>query len=186
MPHLKSRILSLIFSLALPVAALADYEVELIVFERPSIAASSEGKPLPPLEPYQQPENARTLPLTFPLAALADLPPKLTAQGYKVLAKWRWQQPANTFIAAPLYRLPVPGLAESYVRIYRTTPIFADLTLAIPGTLPTVTHDGQHTLISAPTPTPVINEKRRVRFRQIHYFDHPRFGALLLVNQIRG
>ena len=192
MPKLRPPVLSLLLCLCLSGPAFADYEVELIVFERPALSLPDEAQgdaqgdaeiaPAPPREVYEPPENASDLPTTHPLAALAPFPPKLIEQGFTVLAQWRWEQPARSFLGAPQYRLPIPDLSESYLRIYRTTPIFADLILAMPGEA-----DPFDTNPSADPPPPmtIINEKRRVRFQRIHYFDHPKYGALLVVNSLQ-
>lgn len=65
-------------------------------------------------------------------------------------------------------------LAAGFVRVYRTALIYADLNLQLS---PPVAEE------SAPgwPPHYFIAEKRRLKFKQIHYFDHPLFGALLQV-----
>ncbi len=83
------------------------------------------------------------------------------------------------------------GSIFGFARVYTTTLIYADLDLqftppliAPPDTLslPTdgVGEDGDAFADeAAPQPYYFITEKRRLKFEQIHYFDHPMFGAIL-------
>jgi len=64
-------------------------------------------------------------------------------------------------------------LAAGFVRVYRTSLIYADLNLQL-SPPPAQESAGW-------PPHYFIAEKRRLKFKQIHYFDHPLFGAILQV-----
>ena len=64
-------------------------------------------------------------------------------------------------------------LAAGFVRVYTTSLIHADLHLQLAPPLP------ESAPPDAPHPRFFITEKRRLKFKQIHYFDHPLFGAIL-------
>ena len=95
----------------------------------------------------------------------------LMNSGYRILYRARWQQPPAVFQDAPVLRV---GEAETRlqgaIRVYRTSLIFADVSLGLGDFLK-----------DSEAPIYFINEKRRLKFKEIHYFDHPRFGALITV-----
>lgn len=149
-------------------------------------------------------------PSTAQLASLEPLRLRLLEANYRILDTARWRQPATFYPNAPVIALggaaddgeagdevvdvdgdavvapeiagdgdteaagnPNP-LAAGFVRVYRTSLIYADLNLQLS---PPVAQE------SAPAWPPhyFIAEKRRLKFKQIHYFDHPLFGAILQV-----
>ena len=76
-------------------------------------------------------------------------------------------------------------LAAGFVRVYRTSLIYADLNLQLSPPLPEASADDSQDAEAPPAatwqPHYFIAEKRRLKFKQIHYFDHPLFGAILQV-----
>ena len=77
-------------------------------------------------------------------------------------------------------------LSAGFLRIYTTTLIYADLDLALsPRVLPAVgtvgTIDGLNADRDAVFYPPhyFLSEKRRLKFKEVHYFDHPKFGAVV-------
>ena len=114
----------------------------------------------------------------------------LIESGYRILNTTRWRQPTSLYQNAPLIPLgdPETALAAGFVRIYTTSLIYADLHLQLSPPLPeTETEnlilydlDPEPDAGAAPQqPHYFITEKRRLQFKQIHYFDHPLFGAIL-------
>ncbi|MDD9884003.1 MAG: CsiV family protein [Gammaproteobacteria bacterium] len=73
-------------------------------------------------------------------------------------------------------------LAAGFVRVYRTSLIYADLNLQLSPPLPeAAAQDSEAPPAATWQPHYFIAEKRRLKFKQIHYFDHPLFGAILQV-----
>ncbi|MDD9810263.1 MAG: CsiV family protein [Gammaproteobacteria bacterium] len=74
-------------------------------------------------------------------------------------------------------------LAAGFVRVYRTSLIYADLNLQLSPPLPAAddSQDAEARPAATWQPHYFIAEKRRLKFKQIHYFDHPLFGAILQV-----
>jgi len=74
-------------------------------------------------------------------------------------------------------------LAAGFVRVYRTSLIYADLNLQLSPPLPAAddSQDAETPPAATWQPHYFIAEKRRLKFKQIHYFDHPLFGAILQV-----
>jgi hypothetical protein len=102
---------------------------------------------------------------------LKRLESELLGSGYRVLYSARWQQPAAVYQDAPVVGVSNPdGRLEGAIRVYRTSLIFADLMLGLADLVP-----------NSEAPLYFISEKRRLKFKEVHYFDHPRFGALVAV-----
>ena len=91
-----------------------------------------------------------------------------------------------------------PPVATGFVRVYTTSLIYADLHLQLTAPMPEVAdasdlseliellqtqdslvNEGQEETEAEPQRYYFISEKRRLKFRQVHYFDHPMFGAIL-------
>lgn len=169
-----------------PVAA-RDYEVEIIVFDRLNrdIAAReqwnfSSARTAARLDEMESlAAKASTRRTSEQLAGLESVRLKLVESNYRILDTARWRQPATFYPNAPLIPLGGPGsaLAAGFVRVYRTSLIYADLNLQLSPPAP----DAQGAQAVAWPPHYFIAEKRRLKFKQIHYFDHPLFGAILRV-----
>lgn len=201
----------LVALLLIPLSAVARrYAVELIVFERfdgaeniaerwnvgannqlkrqqQIVALSAQAEPLIPDGDVDQ------------LAMVKD---NLQQSGYRLLSAMRWTQPAKLYADASVWQLEsADGRMRGYLRIYKTSLIFADLMLALKGDIAdsdlatieannTATSNRQistipvfNTRVPEITQAPdyFINEKRRLKFGQVHYFDHPKYGAILAV-----
>ncbi|MCY4226807.1 MAG: CsiV family protein [Gammaproteobacteria bacterium] len=144
--------------------------------------------------------------LTQNLQRLDDFVPRLNSNNLPVLATARWIQPAFFFQNAPVISLGVEGsrLASAYFRVYKTSLLFADMALQLSPTKPVVKpafslseesaenaldasaleFDHEYLIDSWPEvesldPEYFLIERRRIRFKEVHYFDHPAFGVLL-------
>lgn len=135
------------------------------------------------------------------VVTLEDARVKLFESGYHVLATASWQQPTIAYEDAPLVRLDngsVNTRLVGFVRVYATSLIYADVDLQLLPPLPSSESDQQSSPDSSVPirdqvadadndeeeqlqPRYFINERRRVKFKQTHYFDHPYFGAILSV-----
>lgn len=141
---------------------------------------------------------------TDAVAELESVRAALVESGYRILNTTRWRQPGSFYQHAPLIPLGAAGtaLASGFVRVYTTSLIYADLELQFSPLLPVTappastgsdpvadaisvvkTNTGANinadTGTADPPPHYFITEKRRLKFGQIHYFDHPYFGAIL-------
>ena len=218
MRHAKVSLIQVVLLLvsAFPLTAVArDYDLELIVFER--FAKSGEVK-----EQWLGDSNgqlrhrqdlasmsgrATSLPAGGDVNRLAGVKSGLQKSGYRLLESVRWRQPARVYKSAPIYRLASnDGRMKGYLRIYKTSLIFADLLLSLKGELPVklnrstsqttdataqsgigISSINLANTSTAPTLKPVvapdyfIKQKRQLKFKEVHYFDHPKYGAILTV-----
>ncbi len=170
--------------MAASTAQARDYAVEILVFERTEVSKEVEeqwnpgsNSQLANLEKLQSlVDRVDDHPIGAGIAHLAGHQSKLLSSGYRVLHAARWQQPSEVYQNAPV--VPVGTLdtrIRGAVRVYRTSLIFVDIALGL-----------TDSLLDPDLPLFFINEKRRVKFKEVHYFDHPRFGALVTVWPVEG
>lgn len=97
---------------------------------------------------------------------------------YRVLAHAHWQQTLEPNPKSPVKAVRVAGSGgstpaelEGAVRFYMSRFLHLDVNMQFRITEP-----------GAPAPvTYAINEQRRLKSQETHYFDHPRFGVLVRV-----
>ncbi len=125
---------------------------------------------------------------------------QLIQAGHRILRTARWIQPSAVYQHAPLISLGLDNtsLAYGFVRVYKTSLIYADIDLQYsPGnptgntlsTLPPVLSTPVTDEAQADSDSSVpfdnlpehyfLSEKRRLKFKEIHYFDHPKVGVIL-------
>jgi hypothetical protein len=164
---------------AAPARAQSYYDVEIVVFELlgvdvPSIADEETGAPTaeqvlqeaaPPETP---PPDARFEPLPPDRMLLTPEFQRLrNSKQYRPLLHLGWRQQVlgpRQSVARPLLEQTGAGSIDGLLRVYSETFIHIDLDLTLH-----VTGVGAYRL----------NDSRRVRSGETHYFDHPRFGVLL-------
>jgi hypothetical protein len=165
-----------------PVPA-AQYEIEVLVFE--NRLPELEGGELWVNEPRIDRallDEAVTMGTQSPSdAALSRAAALLEKDGhYRVLAHLRWQQTAEAKSATKPVRIRgLDPALDGALRFYLSRFLHVDLALLWrpltkiePGMAP------------PPTAAYWIDEHRRVRTKTLHYFDHPKFGALVRIVQL--
>ncbi|MEM7194768.1 MAG: CsiV family protein [Pseudomonadota bacterium] len=196
----------------IPAAAYSrDYEIELIIFQNAK-GDQYEGERWSMQSSARQENETRiqslvgradTVASSSQLSRLDGVRSNLARSGHRILRTIRWRQPSAVYQNAPLVALGVPGspLDLGFIRIYKTSLIFADIDLKVRleriGLPQPVSSELTQTaeLSSNPSlnsventlqPAPVariqdffLSEKRRLKFKEVHYFDHPLFGAIL-------
>lgn len=108
---------------------------------------------------------------------LKTIQQRLIESGYRILINAKWTQPAKVYRHAPVVSLSnlQPLISQAYIKIYKTSLIFANVDIAYNLPIHTIAPNRQ-----AITPlTFFMAEKRRLKFKEIHYFDHPQFGAII-------
>ena len=194
-----------------------DYHVELVVFERASIEDELNQQVMRSDRLHTRQAQLETLKtkahteigLSDTLTYLEAAENSLIANGYHILKSVQWRQAASVYQDAPLVSLvdesknPPSHLSAGFVKIYKTTLIFADIDLqltldrlarsiegeetelatnSLSDTVAEPNDEANGLSLSEHDPSPAnyfISEKRRLKFKDVHYFDHPLFGMIL-------
>jgi hypothetical protein len=197
-----------------------DYHIEVIIFERPTSAEpDQEVWNFSPENIAKQLQKFSTLAtkaseteFSSTLEFLADAEASMRESGLRILRTANWIQPSAVYQHAPLVSMGTENstLPEAYIRVYKTSLIFADVDLQLnplpiqafnqdsnPATELT-TNTGSsavglsvNSVLESTTAAELsatdmnyparffLSEKRRLKFKEVHYFDHPKFGAIL-------
>jgi hypothetical protein len=160
----------------LPVFA-RDYDVELLIFERVTPSSDTEEQwnagSNQILAHQEELRDFSTLSVKLPfkqgVSRLNRLEKELLGSGYRLLSSMHWRQPAEVFQNAPVVNVSrADNRMLGFLKIYKTSLIFVDINLGL-----------IDPYIDPRQPSYFISEKRRLKFKEVHYFDHPKFGAIL-------
>jgi hypothetical protein len=170
---------------ALPAAAQNYYDVEVIIFEllnSNAVAdqpppdtdaaqpATTEPAPAPAPAPAEQKPDPRFEPLTPDRMQLNTEFQRLrNSKAYRPLVHLAWRQQVlgpRMSVARPIMEQTPSGTFTGSLKVYTETflHVALDLTFEVPG-------EGIYRL----------RDGKRVRSKETHYFDHPRFGVLLRI-----
>ncbi|MHB8535996.1 MAG: CsiV family protein [Sulfuricaulis sp.] len=188
-------IFSLVFAPLAPVFAAAastptpnTYDVEVVVFlnQMPDLEGGEiwRNNPVLPASPDMN-QAVAIGEAPAPDAFLSPAAAALEKSGrHHVLAHLHWQQTADAkSVSKPVIINGPNGQLAGTLRFYLSRYLLVDLNLSLQGE-PSAGLFGL-----AGQATPVIyhlNEYRRVRLLETHYFDHPKFGALVRVSPIKS
>ncbi|MEN8108125.1 MAG: CsiV family protein [Pseudomonadota bacterium] len=154
---------------------LKQYDVEVIVFR--NLSGQSDGEQWPWRDTERPGGSSR-----FPLEKMLDELPAsdyrmqriataLNRSGaYRVMAHKAWRQPARKRADSVPYEF-APAAGDGLtgaIMLMRERFLHLDIDLAL------ARSDGSN----ADVPVYTLQEKRRVRSGELHYFDHPRFGVI--------
>ena len=174
-----SLIRSMLFVALMSFGALAHaqqwYHVELIVFEvlNPS---DNEQSPVFTLQDPAPLKVGMANKVIQPAGNknLTDISQRLrNSAGYRVISHQTWQQAVGSRSRAQAVAIDSDRV-QGQVRFHIATYLHASLDLWLQDGVRSVESDSYHTLHQ-----PRLVELRRIRSKQVHYFDHPRFGAIL-------
>ncbi len=169
-------------------AATSMYEIEVVVFE--NRLSDMEGGELwaraqekPANTEKDEPVSAAEPPPAD--SALSAATAALEKSGrHHVLAHLRWQQSAEAkSVSKPVIISSAAGALDGSLRFYLSRFLIVELNLAmreppaggIPGAVP-----------EKEIPIYRLNEPRRIKVSETHYFDHPKFGALVRVSPAKA
>ncbi len=164
---------------------MAWYQVEMIVFENLDVPTGGESFAHDPgmpnldkgvflkssggegLVPYQALSNSRS--------RLAGVYGALRSSAeYRPIMHVNWQQPSVgrphvKFVRVNRTGVNAEELVDGIVRIRASHLLHADLDLAFFG-------DAENHYR--------LTQTRKIKLKEVHYFDHPKFGVILLVNRL--
>ena len=197
----RFAILLLTALITVPAAALArDYHVEVVIFERGNDSGSQEfwnfssealGNQFMRMTELAAQSVEVELEDVQQLAGVRD---SLVQGGYRVLRAASWDQPSAIFQNAPVVSLgdELSAMPFGYIRVYKTSLIFADIDLqlsplntgfqefsSLPEAEPDPAVESGSEFRKPEIPHYFLSEKRRLKFEEVHYFDHPKFGAII-------
>ena len=186
---------------AVNIAQASDYEVELIIFERVSTGESSaeswdfssERIAARMQKMRSLAEHAVDFETSEELNHLSTVRTRLANEGYRILHSAQWIQPAEIYQDAPLISFGTEDttLPFGFIRVYKTSLIFADIDIQLSpvslqplpgsytGEISENEINSQNAVVEFQQSHFFISEKRRLKFEEVHYFDHPRFGAII-------
>lgn len=181
-----------------------DYAVEIIVFEQLNNQADESGTYLEQwdfswkltaerirrIKTLSQKATAyKTLDQLFHLETIRT---DLINSNYRILETVSWQQPGYFYQNAPIVKFGSTDteLITGLARFYKTALIHVDVDLKFsPTTIQSpnyVTSFNGSNNVGTEQPHYFISENRRLKFNNIHYFDHPYFGVILGVWQVKS
>jgi len=117
--------------------------------------------------------------------------------GYELITKIAWTQPLfekREAVQVPVAASPPDALASGQpyapinppvtgnIQVYENRLLFVDIDISVE--IPTEVPDFSQASSARPPGVYRIQEKRRVKLNELHYFDHPFFGALVRVSRV--
>ncbi|AFJ01806.1 Protein of unknown function (DUF2803) [Methylophaga frappieri] len=151
------------------------YQVEVVVFEQLN-ANTDEAWPTMPVGNTTDltPRSATNRIQPAQRGELSGIAERLrNSAGYRVLSHEAWQQSALGRNASQPVQIEGERLTGK-IHIYKSAYLHSVLDLWL--TSGSTTFEAQQ--------YPNLNESRRIRSQELHYFDHPRFGAILQLKPI--
>ena len=171
------------------------YDVEILVFRQLDSQGDDEELEVP---------NIRHLELNLELQDLLDrtsaipLEPAIegylshpaqrigSSRDYEILFHGRWSQTTSDRKAAPYIRIDLPAIRRSHtltgvLRLFATDLLYVDTFLRYRPAKQQATNQTSESTGPNTQPYYFLKERRRVKFREVHFLDHPKFGILLTV-----
>jgi len=186
---------SLLMLVCIPVPAVDFYDVEILVFRQYDSQGDDEELDIP---------NIRHLELNLEFQDLLDrtlaIPLEPAIEGYlshparrigdnpdyEILFHGRWSQTTSDLKAAPYIQIDLPAIRRGHtlagvLRLFSTDLLYIDTFLRYrPAEQQTASQTREPTEGNS-QPYYFLKERRRVKFREVHFLDHPKFGVLLTV-----
>jgi hypothetical protein len=163
------------------------YEIEVVVFE--NRLSDLEGGELWARNPEKPASAGKDKPASTGKAPPADSGLSAAAAAleksgrHRVLTHLRWRQSAEAkSVSKPVKISNTTGGLDGSLRFYLSRFLIVEMNLA----LREMQSQGMFSGISEnDTVVYRLNEPRRIKVSETHYFDHPKFGALVRVTQAR-
>ena len=180
---------------SVPAPAIDFYDVEILVFRQLDSQGDDEELDVP---------NIRHLALNLELHDLLDrtsaipLEPAIegylrhpgqrigNSRDYEILFHGRWSQTTYDRRGAPYIRIDLPAIGQSsaligVLRLFATDLLYVDAFLRYRPAEQQANNQIVKSTERNTQPYYFLKERRRVKFREVHFLDHPKFGILLTV-----
>ncbi|GHA16945.1 hypothetical protein GCM10008090_28280 [Arenicella chitinivorans] len=139
-----------------------DYKVEVLIFENNNPASATER------HDYVAPEAMRSNSATWqiePDMLVSDATAIDKASEYSLKHHLAWGQEALPYRSSATYTV-LENDTKGYIKVYADDLLFVNLDLDYKGFR--------------------MEEKRRLKLNEKHFFDHPKFGVLLRVSRLEA
>ena len=179
----------------IPALAVDFYDVEILVFRQLDSQGDDEELDVP---------NIRHLELNLELHDLLDrtsaIPLEPAIEGYlshpgqrignspdyEILFHGRWSQTTSDRKSAPYIRIDLPAIGPSstligVLRLFATDLLYVDAFLRYRPAERQANNQIVESTERNTQPYYFLKERRRVKFREVHFIDHPKIGVLLTV-----
>ena len=158
---MKTALISLLIIVGLQSNAFAkDYKVEVLVFKNNTHSSASES------HKYAAPKvrNSEAQTWVIEPTMLIDQATRIkNSADYTLLHHYSWGQKALPFRSSANFRVIEQDI-NGWVKIYAEQLLFANIDVDYLGYR--------------------LNEKRRLKLNEKHFFDHPKFGLLVQVSRL--
>lgn len=164
----------------------SSYVVEVLVIQHKGKSAVEELWPINESKPILGLDKATSVKDKPPAYAKFNNAIERIAEDkrYKILAHKRWFQFAGTKSDARPVRIKgeenTEPVVDGTLKLYSKYYIYVDLHMQLREKMKKDVEKGDDA-----SPVYILKEKRRVKLKQINYFDHPKFGLLVYVRPAR-
>jgi len=188
-------IFSLLALVSVPAPAIDFYDVEILVFRQLDSQGDDEELDVPNirhlelnLELHDLLGRTSAIPLEPAIEGYLSRPGQRigNSRDYEILFHGRWSQTTSDRQGAPYIRIDLPAVGRSstligVLRLFATDLLYVDAFLRYrPGERRANNQIVESTERNT-QPYYFLKERRRVKFREVHFLDHPKFGILLTV-----
>jgi hypothetical protein len=178
-----------------PTSAVDFYDVEILVFRQLDSQGDDEELDVPHirhlelnLELQDLLDRTSPIPLEPAIEGYLSSPAQRigNSRDYEILFHGRWSQTTSDRKAAPYIQIDLPAIRGSHtltgvLRLFSTDLLYVDTFLRYrPARQQTANQLSEYTGQNT-QPYYFLKERRRVKFGEVHFLDHPKFGVLLTV-----
>lgn len=159
-----------------------DYIVEAVVFSHQEVNQQNhevwDASAPRTLERFGRIRNlisgSRTVENLLQLNVLPEILSRLSASpAYKVLKTISWEQAQANYGNSKRVRIKAQYL-QGIIHVYAPSLLFAEMHLQY-------SPQGLFSTTNGTSPSYFINEKRKIKLNETHYYDHPQFGVIVNV-----
>jgi len=191
----KVLFFGLLASVCVPVPAYDFYDVEILVFRQLDSQGDDEELDVPNirhlelnLELHDLLDRTSAIPLEPAIEGYLSHPGQRigNSRDYEILFHGRWSQTTSDRQGAPYIRIDLPAVGRSptligVLRLFATDLLYVDAFLRYRPTEQQANKQIVKSTEGNTQPYYFLKERRRVKFREVHFLDHPKFGILLTV-----
>jgi hypothetical protein len=178
-----------------PTPAIDFYDVEVLVFQQFDNQGDDEELDVPHtrhlelnLELQDFLDRKSAIPLEPAIDGYLNHPAQRigNSSDYEILFYGRWSQTTSDRKTAPYVRIDLPAIRRSHgltgvFRLFSTDLLYVDTFLRYQPAEQQSLNQTRGSVGQNTAPMYFLKERRRVKFREVHFLDHPKFGVLLTV-----